>query len=149
MAMVHAARWVERRLCCPEFYGVVPLSAVGVLWLNDAVLKARFHNALTGKLSDVAGCFVLPLFVSAVLALFDVAPRQRIATGALVTALFFSAIKLSADAGRVVCDVLEPVAQTVGAGSSLRIIADPTDLIALVAIPFAVAFANRRTGGVS
>src|SRR5699024_6811273 len=31
------------------------MTAVAVLVVNDGVLKPAFHNALTGKLSDVAG----------------------------------------------------------------------------------------------
>lgn len=33
-----------------------------VLLLNDLVLKQQFHNELTGKLSDIAGLFLFPLF---------------------------------------------------------------------------------------
>ena len=44
-------------LTSPGF--VVGLS---LLLLNDLFLKARFHNPLTGKLSDFAGLFVFPLF---------------------------------------------------------------------------------------
>jgi len=46
-----------------------PWSLVGVcvLLVNDFVLKRLFHNWLTGKLSDVAGLFILPLFISALL----------------------------------------------------------------------------------
>ena len=40
------------------------LLAVGILLLNDFVLKATFHNAITGKLSDVAGLFAFPYFIS-------------------------------------------------------------------------------------
>ena len=33
------------------------LAALGLLVLNDGLLKPLFHNALTGKLSDFAGVF--------------------------------------------------------------------------------------------
>ena|SRR6218665_1521484 len=33
-----------------------------LLLLNDFILKAAFHNDFTGKLSDVAGLFIFPLF---------------------------------------------------------------------------------------
>src|SRR6185437_11612846 len=36
--------------------------AVGVLLLNDFVLKAAFHNWLTGKLSDFAGLAAITIF---------------------------------------------------------------------------------------
>jgi hypothetical protein len=38
------------------------LVLVGVLLLNDYVLKAAFHNWLTGKLSDFAGVAAFALF---------------------------------------------------------------------------------------
>lgn len=53
----------ERRLqllVSPGF--VVGLS---VLLLNDFVFKQQFHNGFTGKLSDFAGLFILPLFWTA------------------------------------------------------------------------------------
>jgi len=37
--------------------------AMAVMLLNDLVLKATFHNALTGKLSDFSGVFVFCLFL--------------------------------------------------------------------------------------
>lgn len=41
----------------------VPLLAIGLLVLNDHVLKDAFHNALTGKLSDFAGMAFFPLLL--------------------------------------------------------------------------------------
>ncbi len=38
-----------------------------VLLANDFIFKYQFHNALTGKLSDIAGLFIFPLFIAAVL----------------------------------------------------------------------------------
>ena len=43
------------------------LAAVALLLLNDHVLKATFHNALTGKLSDVAWMVVCPVLLAALL----------------------------------------------------------------------------------
>ncbi len=80
----------------PEFFSVLPLGAVLLLWLNDAFFKARFHNALTGKLSDLAGCFVLPLFLAVVLVPLGLSLRLRLAAGALATTLFFTVIKPNA-----------------------------------------------------
>lgn len=40
------------------------LVSLGVLILNDWVLKAVFHNYVTGKLSDFAGLFAFPFFGS-------------------------------------------------------------------------------------
>ncbi len=44
----------------------VLLGAVGVLLLNDFVLKAAFHSWLTGKLSDVAGLAAFTIFWCAI-----------------------------------------------------------------------------------
>lgn len=41
------------------------LIGLGLLLLNDFLLKATFHNWFTGKLSDFAGLFVFPLFFTA------------------------------------------------------------------------------------
>src|SRR5690349_17196033 len=49
------------------------LVALAVLVVNDWVLKPAFHNAVTGKLSDVAGVAALGLFARAL------APRRPVA----------------------------------------------------------------------
>jgi len=41
------------------------LGCLFVLLLNDFVLKQQIHNGLTGKLSDFAGLFIFPLFLTA------------------------------------------------------------------------------------
>ena len=41
------------------------LAGLCLLLLNDLVLKQQIHNGLTGKLSDFAGLFILPLFITA------------------------------------------------------------------------------------
>jgi hypothetical protein len=41
------------------------LIGLGLLLLNDFLLKTTFHNWFTGKLSDFAGLFVFPLFFAA------------------------------------------------------------------------------------
>jgi hypothetical protein len=78
---------LTRRLDAPEFFSACPLLAVALLGVNDAVLKLAFHNAITGKLSDFAGCFFLPLFTSALakLAAPRLALETRLRAGVLVT----------------------------------------------------------------
>ena len=51
----------------PEFFGVLPLMAVGLFALNNFVLKRAWPGLVTGKLSDLLICFFLPLFVSALM----------------------------------------------------------------------------------
>jgi hypothetical protein len=135
----------------PELTSPLALGAVALLAANDHLLKRRWPGPVTGKLSDVAGCFVLPLFVSAVLALATRwTPRRRLAVGAAVTAIFFSALKLSPAAAGGVARAIDALWAPLGRGGG-RIVADPADLVAL---PFALlAFAwgarlhARRTGG--
>jgi hypothetical protein len=43
------------------------LTGLLVLLANDFFFKDYFHNALTGKLSDIAGLFIFPLFISVIL----------------------------------------------------------------------------------
>ena len=130
-------------LDCPEFFSAPPLCAVALLAVNDALLKATFHNALTGKLSDLAGCFMLPLFISAVLSVPRVPGRWRLGVGALLTTAFFAAIKLSDGAADQTCVLLAPIARALGIGGKLHIVADPTDLIALVMVPLSIVYARR------
>jgi Na+-transporting NADH:ubiquinone oxidoreductase subunit NqrB len=127
----------------PELTSPLPLAAVGVLALNDHVLKRSFPGLVTGKLSDVAGCFVLPLFVSAVLAVVTTWPRaRRLAVGALVTAVFFAAIKVSPGAARAVAAALALAWRPV-IGGTATLLADPTDLVALPCAWLAYAWGVR------
>ncbi len=42
------------------------LAGLAILLVNDFILKERYHNFLTGKLSDFAGLFIFPIFWSVV-----------------------------------------------------------------------------------
>lgn len=130
----------------PEFFAPLPLAAVVVMALNDHLWKAQFHNALTGKLSDIAGCFFLPLFVSAVLATVTRLPLStRLGIGAGATALFFLVLKTSQPAADVICGAMDVVGRLVATNCG-RILADPTDLVALPFTLLAVAYGARRAG---
>lgn len=61
---------------------LVFLTGLFVLLCNDFLLKAAWGNALTGKLSDIAGVCILPMFIA-----FLLPDRKRFALG--FTALFF------------------------------------------------------------
>ena len=129
----------------PEFFAPAPLLAVAVLGLNDHLFKATFHNALTGKLSDFAGCFVLPLFVSAVLAfLTPFSPRARVTVGALATFALFAPIKSSPRAADLVARALETLGAPLQMGA-MHIVADPTDLFALPMVALACWFSLTRS----
>lgn len=138
------------------------LSAMGLLLLNDHVLKGRFPGVITGKLSDVAGMVFFPLLL---LGLWQLGRRaagkdwQSTAKSALycalATALVFAATKVSDAAGsayayslgalqwpfRVLLAALQggraafgPVAHTV----------DPTDLLAVPFVFMAYVIARPR-----
>jgi hypothetical protein len=79
----------------------LPALAVATLVLNDHVMKRVFHNALTGKVSDVAGMVFFPVFLWG--ALSYVVPRTRQSLHALLwlsllTASVFSLVKVWAPA---------------------------------------------------
>ena len=130
-----------RRLDMPEFFAPAPLAAVALMALNDHVLKAYFHNALTGKLSDLAACFFLPALVSGVLGLMmPTRPTWRLTFGALITAATFVLIELSDTGG----GVFALVTTTLGAPLGIHRVVltrDLTDLFALAMIPLGVLHA--------
>jgi len=123
-----------------ELGAAPPLAAIVLLAANDRVFKRAFHNAVTGKLSDVAICFLLPLLVSAVLGLMASwsAPR-RLWLGAAITAAVFSLLEMSDTAGALFARAMAPL----GFGD-IVLTRDPTDLLALFMVVPAVAYGRRR-----
>ncbi len=104
-----------QRLTHPAIVG-----AVAILAVNDHVLKARGPNLITGKLSDIAG-----LFVMAVVAAVLVGPhrRRRSALAVASIGLGFAALKLAPAVALAAAPVLGGVTTT-----------DPTDLVALAVL---------------
>jgi len=105
------------------------LLSLGLLVLNDAVLKVVFHNAFTGKLSDFAGLLACSIFATALW------PHRRTAIGLVLTAGFVF-WKSSAS---------EPAIGWLNAatGVGLGRVVDYTDLVALPAIWIGLATATR------
>jgi hypothetical protein len=127
----------------PELTAPLPLCAVALLALNDHLLKGAYPGAITGKLSDLAGCFVLPLFLSALLALSTrLSAGTRLAVGALATVVFFTAIKLSPLAASATARALAVAVAPLGLRGG-RLVADPTDLVALPLALAAWAYGRR------
>lgn len=122
-----------------EFIAPLPLAAVTLLAVNDHLLKAAFHNTLTGKLSDIAGCFFLPLYVSALLALTKWPLRARLYVGAAITTGLFASVSVSRAAADAVCRWVELVSTPLGY-PHMWIASDPTDLICLPLVALAVAY---------
>jgi len=111
------------------------LGAVALLLLNDHVLKQAFPSILTGKLSDFAGLFFFPFLLAVSVGLFGRrAGRPRRTEAAMaacfaVTAWCFALIKVDPASNVVAVRVLETAL-----GLPVRIVRDPTDLIALAAL---------------
>ena len=110
-----------------------PLSllSIGLLVLNDHILKAAAPSWWTGKLSDFAGLFFFPFLLAVLLAAvlhpFRLGARRagRLAFG--LTALGFYLIKLWPPANALAADAAGRLL-----GGPTRIALDPTDLVALV-----------------
>ena len=97
------------------------LLAILVTAVNDHLLKAAFPGFVTGKISDFSGLFFFPFLVTSILGM------RHLAAAAVVTAVAFTILKL-----------------TGVRWGPIRIVADPTDLAALVSLPLAVVYARRR-----
>jgi hypothetical protein len=106
---------------------------LGLLLLNDHVLKAAVPSWLTGKLSDFAGLFFFPFLLAAILAFplesLRLPPRRIMALSCCLTALWFTLIKTAPFANQAT----ETFASWL-VGGPAQIVLDPTDLIALVVI---------------
>jgi hypothetical protein len=120
----------------------VTLLAVVVLVVNDWVLKPRLHNALTGKLSDVAGLLFAPVVLSSVIGLvLHAAARlgvrvdpsltwRRLVSCCAATAAGFAAVKLVPPAGDALARLI---------GHHAEFYPDWTDVLCLPAVLIALA----------
>ncbi len=98
------------------------LAAVGLLLVNDHILKSTYPSALTGKLSDLAWMVVCPVLLAALLVRLRV-PEPAARIGALSVAVgSFVLLQLYPPLGEAWIGLL--------GGSHVP---DPTDLIALPA----------------
>jgi len=143
----------------------VSLLALALLLVNDHLLKSSWPGPITGKLSDFAGVVFFPIFlVSAwelLLALLGRwrAPSLRAASIVfVVSTATFGTIKAMPAAAELSGQTLgaaqwilglpfgllagQPLPPVIGA----RVIADPTDLVALPASALGLWLAVRRVG---
>jgi hypothetical protein len=110
---------------------LTPAFIIGLLLLliNDFFLKQHYHNWLTGKLSDFAGLFIFPIFLTYLF------PKKAI-SNYVFTALFFVFWKLEYSSS-----LLFYVNETFGSEFSRTI--DDTDLIALFILPISYLYQNN------
>ena len=136
-----SGRWAFAEVIAP-----LPLAAAALLAVNDTWLKPTYPGIVTGKLSDVAIAFLLPLYCSAVLALVlpRLALRSRLTIGASLTILLFAALELSPAAAAGFCQANTWVAGWLGITGPCRMTLDPSDLLTLVFVPLACLHASAR-----
>ncbi|MEN3537862.1 hypothetical protein AAH991_22300 [Microbispora sp. ZYX-F-249] len=127
------------------------LAAIAVLLVNDHLLKRLWPGVVTGKLSDVAGMLVAPplLALAATLAVRrpvaaagggasrsgagapGEADRRTALAAILLTAVLFTVVKTTAAGAHAAADVWALFTP------SARVVADPSDLLALPALGLA------------
>jgi hypothetical protein len=130
------------------FIHPLPLLAVAVLVLNDRYLKFACPSWWTGKLSDVSGLFFFPLFLCASVCLLmnlSMGRRENIYwinraglfAAIVATGLIFTFVKIWPPATWVYLRGLESL------GFPSHVTYDPSDLWALLILPFAYLHGRR------
>jgi hypothetical protein len=128
-----------------ELVAPATLTALALLALNDGLLKRYWPGAISGKISDVAICFLLPLYLSALLGfLAPRRPRGRLLAGSGLTVLAFTALELDPAVVTAFCRVNDALAPALGLRLGCRMTSDPTDLAALLLVPLAYLYGRRR-----
>jgi hypothetical protein len=125
----------------------VTLASIALLLINDHFLKGQYPSALTGKLSDFAGLFFFPFLLGALFGLAGAAVARLLPEGLAgiripphqaenaahfcfaITALAFAAVKVIPAANSAAAAALEALLRM-----PVRIVLDPSDLMALVAL---------------
>ena len=105
------------------------ISSTFILILNDWYLKETFHNEITGKLSDFAGLFTFPIFLSVLF------PRYKL-TAHIFAGLVF--MYWNSAISQPLIDRLQLI------GLHVDRTVDITDSIALISIPYAYFASNDQ-----
>jgi hypothetical protein len=128
-----------------EFFAPLPLMAVAIMVVNDTWLKPTFHSELTGKLSDIAVCFFMPLFLSELLGLtLGLRPTMRLCAGAFVTTVLYVGLEIVPPVTKFALGVLEAVGPYLGISRRFRMTQDWTDLLCVVLVPLAVMYGRQQ-----
>lgn len=110
------------------------LLATVVLATNDWLLKpSALDAAVTGKLSDVAGMIIAPLWLATALSWVTTLNRRVVAFSIASVVVMFVAIKTSLPAARAMESALAIATKLAGLATP-RIVVDASDLIALPAV---------------
>ena len=111
------------------------LGSLGLLILNDQFLKSHFGNAITGKLSDFAGLFVVGFLVVGMARHHQHSDRLALLP---IVIIFGAAKTIPAVTNAIVTglDLLLPWSSSV--------VTDPSDLIALLVLPLAPLSINYQ-----
>lgn len=132
----------------------VSLAAIGLLLINDHVLKERWPGVLTGKLSDIAGLVFFPLLMVAVVEMITDRGSTTIvaAVAVIATGVGFVLIQTwdpAAELYRHTLGYLQwPFRYLLGnAAAPIPVdhTADPTDLLALPALFVAWKLSRHKT----
>lgn len=118
------------------FIHPIPLAAVTMMALNDHWLKYEYPSWWTGKLSDFAGVFYLPIFLLALRVFIRQLLGKEDPVGKSLTKLNFWAAVLFTDLLLILVKLSAPFARFVETAFAeslfrIQIIQDPSDLIAL------------------
>lgn len=102
---------------------------LAVLVINDRWWKPSYPGAVTGKLSDFAGVAVAALMLAAAAHAAGMGENRAVRTSLIVTAAAFITMKTSETGARSA----ESVWTAINGGPN-EVVADPTDLVALVSL---------------
>lgn len=132
----------------------VSLAAIGLLLLNDHILKEIWPGAVTGKLSDFAGLVFFPLLMVAAVEMITGRPSRTMlsAIAVVATGIGFVLIQTwdpAADLYRNTLGYLQwpfrYLLDNTAVPSSVDHTADPTDLLALPALLVTWKLSRHRT----
>ena len=104
------------------------IAGMFVILINDLFLKTSYHNWITGKLSDIAGLYVFPVFWCA----FFPAYKKHIY---VLTAIIFTVWKSSLSQPLIIAlnNINLPFNRVI----------DPTDLLALFVLPISFKYCHN------